>query len=47
MLFVAGDERNSQAARANLSRICEDHLHGRAEVEVVEQRNRTWLVGQQ
>ncbi len=36
MLFVAGEERNSQAARANLSRICENHLATRADLEVVD-----------
>jgi len=36
VLFIAGEERNSQAARANLTRICESHLPGRAEVEVVD-----------
>lgn len=36
MLFIAGDERNSQAARANLTRICERHLGDRADVEVVD-----------
>ncbi len=37
-LFVTGDERNSQAARTNLARICEDHLSGRVEIEVVDVR---------
>ncbi|HUA93477.1 MAG TPA: circadian clock KaiB family protein [Terracidiphilus sp.] len=35
-LFVAGEERNSQAARTNLARICESHLSGRADVEIVD-----------
>ena len=35
-LFVAGDERNSRRAKANLARICRTHLEGRCEVEVVD-----------
>lgn len=35
-LFVAGEERNSQAARTNLARICESNLSGRADVEIVD-----------
>jgi circadian clock protein KaiB len=35
-LFVAGGEKNSQAARTNLARFCEDYLAGRAEVEIVD-----------
>jgi len=36
MLFVAGEERNSQAARTNLSHICENHLAGRVNVEIID-----------
>ena len=35
-LFVAGDEPNSRAARENLDRICQKHLPGRHEIEVVD-----------
>jgi circadian clock protein KaiB len=35
-LFVAGEERNSQAARTNLTRICEKYLSGRVDVEIVD-----------
>jgi len=35
-LFVAGDGRNSRMARANLTRICEEHLKGEVEYEVVD-----------
>jgi len=36
MLFLAGDERNSRAARANLQKVCDQYLTGRAEVEIVD-----------
>ena len=36
MLFVAGDERNSQTARANLHKLCDQYLRGRAVVEIVD-----------
>jgi circadian clock protein KaiB len=35
-LFVAGDAQNSAQALANLNTICEQHLHGRYEIEVVD-----------
>jgi len=35
-LFVAGDGGNSRLARANLTRICEEHLKGKVEYEVVD-----------
>jgi len=34
-LFVAGDEPNSVRARSVVSRVCESHLRGRCELEVV------------
>lgn len=36
ILFVAGEEANSQAARTNLAHICETHFEGRTDVEVVD-----------
>jgi circadian clock protein KaiB len=33
---VAGDEANSRQARANLERLCEEHLLGRVEVEIID-----------
>ena len=36
MLFVAGDEPNSRAARTNLASLCEHDLHGRARVDIVD-----------
>ena len=36
ILFVAGDEPNSRAARENLSALCENELQGRCETEVVD-----------
>jgi len=35
-LFVAGNESNSTQARRNLARLCEDHLKGRYEIEIVD-----------
>jgi circadian clock protein KaiB len=35
-LFVAGDEPNSAKARSVLARVCESHLRGRYELEVVD-----------
>jgi circadian clock protein KaiB len=36
ILFVAGDERNSRTARANLSRLNEEYLGGRSNIEIVD-----------
>lgn len=35
-LFVAGDEPNSRQARHNLAALCQEHLDGRAEVEIID-----------
>ncbi len=35
-LFVAGNEANSRKARANLKRICKDHLGDDVEYEVID-----------
>lgn len=35
-LFVAGHEANSTQARANLARLCEEHLKGRFKIETVD-----------
>ena len=35
-LFVAGNESNSTQARANLARLCEEHLKGRFKIETVD-----------
>lgn len=35
-LYVAGNERNSQIARENLKRICDEHLDSRCEIEEVD-----------
>lgn len=35
-LFVAGDEPNSSQARANLARICEEHIKGRYTIDAVD-----------
>ena len=35
-LFVVGKESNSTQARANLARLCEEHLKGRYRVETVD-----------
>ncbi len=36
LLFVAGDEPNSNLARANLDRFCQDYLIGQVDVEVID-----------
>jgi len=35
-LFVAGNESNSVQARRNLARLCEEHLKGRYQIEIVD-----------
>jgi circadian clock protein KaiB len=40
-LFVAGNESNSTLARRNLARLCEEHLKGRYEIEIVDVLNDT------
>lgn len=35
-LYVAGQTPNSMAAFANLKKICEEHLAGRYEIEVID-----------
>ncbi len=35
-LYVAGQTARSLAAFANLKRICEEHLHGRYTIEVID-----------
>ena len=35
-LFVAGCESNSEQAKANLARLCEEHLKGRYQIETVD-----------
>lgn len=35
-LYVAGQTAKSLAATANLKRVCEDHLAGRYEIEVID-----------
>lgn len=35
-LYVAGQTPKSVLAFTNLQRICEDHLHGRYEIEIVD-----------
>lgn len=35
-LFVAGNESNSTQARINLARICEEHLKGRYQIDIVD-----------
>lgn len=35
-LFVAGNEPNSQQARENLTQLCERHLKGRYELDVID-----------
>lgn len=35
-LYVAGQTPKSQEALSNLKRICEEHLHGRYTIEVVD-----------
>ncbi len=36
LLFVAGNEPNSQRARENLTQLCERHLKGRYELDVID-----------
>jgi circadian clock protein KaiB len=36
LLFVAGDEKTSRAARSNMQSICDRHLNGQSCVEVVD-----------
>lgn len=38
-LFVAGNESNSTLARRNLARLCEEHLKGRYQIEIVDVLN--------
>ncbi len=35
-VFVAGNESNSTQARRNLTGLCEEHLKGRYEIEIVD-----------
>jgi circadian clock protein KaiB len=35
-LYIAGQTSRSLAALANLKRICEEHLHGRYQIEVID-----------
>lgn len=35
-LYVTGDERNSREAMHNLAELCETHLAGRHEIEIVD-----------
>jgi circadian clock protein KaiB len=35
-LYVAGDSPKSRTALANLQRLCEQHLHGNYEIEVID-----------
>lgn len=35
-LYVAGQTAKSMAAFANLKKICEEHLHGKYQIEVVD-----------
>jgi len=35
-LYVAGQTPRSLTAFANLKRLCEDHLHGRYQIEVID-----------
>lgn len=35
-LFVVGNEFNSTQARANLARLCEEHLKGRYQIKTVD-----------
>jgi circadian clock protein KaiB len=38
-LFVAGSEPNSTLARRNLARLCEEHLKGHYQIEIVDVLN--------
>ena len=40
-LFVAGSESNSTQASGNLARLCEEHLKGRYQIEIVDVLNDT------
>jgi circadian clock protein KaiB len=35
-LYVTGDEQNSREARFNLEELCENHLSGQYEIEIVD-----------
>jgi circadian clock protein KaiB len=35
-LYIAGPSSKSQRALANLTRLCEEHLNGRYEIEVID-----------
>jgi circadian clock protein KaiB len=35
-LYIAGQTQRSVAAFANLKRLCEEHLHGQYEIEVID-----------
>ena len=35
-LFVADEEANSRQAQTNLKRLCEEHLTGRVDVEIID-----------
>ena len=35
-LFVAGDETNSRKAKENLAQLCEKHVQGQYEVEIMD-----------
>ena len=35
-LYVAGQSSKSLRASANLTRLCEEHVHGRYEIEVID-----------
>ncbi len=36
LLFVAGQASNSMQARDNLTRLCEEHLEGRYQIDIVD-----------
>ena len=42
-LYVAGQTPRALTAYANLKRICEEHLQGRYEIEVIDLRERPQL----
>jgi len=42
-LYIAGHTPNSVAAIANLRRICEDRLHGRYKIEIIDLLERPQL----
>ena len=35
-LYIAGHTSRSQTALANLERLCEEHMHGRYQIEVID-----------